>query len=94
MNHHGDGRTAKLYLWQASYQDALLELDSAKLPSKIGLAISELENRSRELMFSEDAEAFSERQAIADALNGLEAIRRHELAMPVDIGGQIKPIVA
>jgi hypothetical protein len=94
MNHSVDGRMAKVYTWQRSYQDALLELDPAELHTKIGLAVSDLEKRNRELMLSQDAEAFSERQAIADALNGLDSIRKHELAMPVYSGGQMRQISA
>lgn len=88
----GDGRMAKLYSWQLSYQDALLELNPEELRTKIDRAISELEMRSRELMFSQDAGSFTERQAIVDALNGLHAIQRHELVIPFDKGGQVWPI--
>ncbi len=84
----------KLYPWQSCYQDALLELDADELRVKIGRAVAELEKRSQELVFSQDSESLTERQAIADAFNGLEAIRRHELAMPFDTGGQMRPITA
>jgi hypothetical protein len=64
----------------------LLELNPAELPAKIARAVSELEKRSRELMFTQAAESLIERQAVADALNGLRAIQRTELSMPFEIG--------
>ena len=84
----------KAFSWQGSYQDALLELDPAELCRKVARAVSELEKRSQELMFTNDAESFKERQAIADALNGLGDIQRHELTVPFETGGAIRPIVA
>ena len=76
----------KIYFWQPSYRDALLELNPAELPAKIARAVSELQKRSRELMFTPGEESLFERQAVADALNGLRAIQRFELAVPLEIG--------
>jgi hypothetical protein len=82
------------YSWQQSYQDALLELNSAELHAKISQAVSELEKRIRELTFVQDVESIAERQAIADALHGLDAIRRFELAAPSEPGRPPQPTIA
>ncbi|MGA9473901.1 MAG: hypothetical protein WBV36_15650 [Terriglobales bacterium] len=80
-----------LYSWQPCYQDALLELDPAALPAKIARARSELEKRSRELIFAQDPASVAERQAVTDALNGLGAIQRLELIAPFETGGPGRP---
>jgi hypothetical protein len=74
----------KIFTWQQSYQDALLELDPVEIRTKISRAFAELEQRNRELMFRRDAEALAETQAIADARNGLRAIEKAELTMPFE----------
>jgi|HubBroStandDraft_5_1064220.scaffolds.fasta_scaffold2176211_1 hypothetical protein len=74
----------KVFTWQQSYQDALLEMDPVEFRTKITRAFAELEERNRELMFSRDAESLSELQAIADACNGLRAIEKTELTMPIE----------
>jgi hypothetical protein len=81
----------EIYPWQQSYRDALLELNPAQLQSKIARAISELEIRSWELMFTQAADSLIERQAVADALNGLRAIQRFELSVPFEIGDSRQP---
>lgn len=80
-----------LYSWQPCYQDALLELDPAELPAKIARARSELEKRSRELIFVQDPASVAERQAVTDALNGLGAIQRLELIAPFATDGAGRP---
>ncbi len=66
--------------WQRSYQDAMLELDPVELRAKVQLALSELQERSRELLAARDSESSVEWQAIADARSNLSVIQRHELA--------------
>jgi hypothetical protein len=84
----------KVYFWQQSYQDALLELNPAALRAKIARVVSELEKRKRELMLAQDKESLAERQAIVDALNGLGAIERFELTVPLDPGCPRRPSIA
>jgi hypothetical protein len=84
----------KAFSWQQSYQDALLEMDLAVMRTKLRRALSELENRNKELMFAQDAESITERQAITDALNGLRAIERSELTVPLEAGGLQRSILA
>lgn len=67
------------YGWQRSYTEAMLELNPSELPAKVRLAYEELHRRSKELMFARDAESMTEWQALADALNNLTAIQKHEL---------------
>ena len=83
----------KAFSWQQSYQDALLEMDLAVMRTKLSRALSELENRNRELMLAQDAESVTERQAITDALNGLRAIERSELTVPLNTGGLQRSIL-
>lgn len=84
----------KAFSWQQSYQDALLELNPAELRIKIRRAILELEKRSRELALVQGAESGAERQAIADALNGLGAIEKFELTVPCESVSPNGPAVA
>lgn len=84
----------KVYAWQQSYQDALLELNPAELAEKMRRAVSELEKRRAELMFAQNSESLAERQAVIDALNGLGAISRFELSVPLDPGCPPRPSIA
>jgi hypothetical protein len=84
----------RIYSWQPTYQDALLELNPAALRVKIARAISELEKRKRELMLAQDKKSLAERQAIVDALNGLGAIERFELTVALDPGCPPQPSIA
>ena len=61
------------YVWQGSYQAAILETDDKKLPKCIQAAKSAIDNRLHELQLDHTPE---ERQAIADALGGLNVLRR------------------
>lgn len=87
------GQTMGAFSWQQSYRDALLELNPAELRAKIARAVAELERRSQELMFAQGEEAVAERQAVADALNGLGAIQRHELTTTLGTSGQTRSII-
>lgn len=82
----------KVFTWRQSYQDALLETDPAEMRTKLSRAFTELEQRNRELMFRRDAESLSEMQAIADACNGLRAIEKTELTLPVEAVSQRRSI--
>jgi len=84
----------KIYSWQRSYQDALLELNQTELRAKIARAVSELEKRRLDLKSAQDNESLAERQAIVDALNGLGAIQRFELNVPLDPGCLPRPSIA
>jgi hypothetical protein len=67
------------YPWQRSYTEAMLELNPSELPAKVKLAYEDLHRRNKELMFARDAESMTEWQALADAINNLTAIQKHEL---------------
>ena len=88
LTNHGGVAMTNLYSWQQSYQDALLELNPAQLPVNIDRAVSELEQRIRELMSVQDVESIAERQAIVDALRGLDTIKRFELTKPSQAGAK------
>lgn len=72
--------------WQRSYQDAMLELNPVELPVKFRIAVSELQQRSRELLLARDSKASVEWQAIADARNNLSAIEKYELCAAAETG--------
>ena len=62
------------YSWQESYMKAFLESDWTKMEEKIRTAESEIRERQR--LFAEDhGGTAEERQAIADAINGLRVLR-------------------
>ena len=62
------------YSWQESYMKAFLESDWTKMEEKIQAAESEIRERQR--LFAEDhGGTAEERQAIADAINGLRVLR-------------------
>jgi hypothetical protein len=61
--------------WQSQYQAAMLELDPSKLPERILCAHQAISQRLRAL--SQDHFGTpEERNAIADALNGLAILER------------------
>jgi len=63
------------YIWRKSYLEALLETDWTKMPNRLQEAEAEL--RERERVLSEDhGGTAQERQAIADAINGLKMLQR------------------
>jgi hypothetical protein len=63
------------YSWHESYRAALLETDWTRMQERVEVAESEIHKRQRVL--SEDHGGTpEERQAIADALNGMKALRR------------------
>lgn len=65
--------------WQASYRDALVELDQDKLLERVSQAERVILNRLQTL--SPSSESLMERQAIADALANLRCLKRETLGL-------------
>ena len=63
------------YVWEESYKTAFLETDDAKLGERIQVAKSAIDTRLEELLMDHGGTP-EERQAIADALAGLNILRR------------------
>ena len=63
------------YVWQGSYQAAILETDDKKLPYRLQAAKAAIDDRLHELQFDHGGTP-EERQAITDALGGLNGLRR------------------
>ena len=63
------------YVWQASYQAAILETDDNKLPNSLQAAKAAIDNRLHDLRRDYGGTP-EERQAITDALGGLNVLRR------------------
>ncbi len=63
------------YVWQESYQAAILETDDNKLPNRLQAAKAAIDNRLHELQ-TDHGGTPEERQAITDALGGLNVLRR------------------
>jgi hypothetical protein len=63
------------WVWQESYQAAILETDDKKLQNRLQAAKAAIDDRLHELQFDYGGTP-EERQAIADALGGLNILRR------------------
>jgi hypothetical protein len=63
------------YAWQELYEAAILETDDGKLAQCLPLAKAAINTRLRELRKNHQGTR-EEWQAIRDALNGLDALRR------------------
>ena len=63
------------YVWQGSYQAAILETDDNKLPNRLQAAKAAIDNRLHDLQRDHGGTP-EERQAITDALGGLIVLRR------------------
>jgi hypothetical protein len=63
------------YVWGESYEAAILETDCKKLPNRLQAAKASIDNRLHELQFGHGGTP-EERQAITDALGGLNVLRR------------------
>jgi uncharacterized protein involved in exopolysaccharide biosynthesis len=63
------------YVWQGSYQAAILETDDSKLPNRLRAAKAAIDNRIHELQ-TDHGGTPEEWQAITDALGGLNVLRR------------------
>ena len=67
------------YAWQEVYATALLETDWTKIEQKIQAAENEIGARLREFSLNHGGTP-EENQAIADALNGLDVLRKEVVA--------------
>jgi hypothetical protein len=63
------------YVWEELYKAALLETDNQKLPNRSQTAKAAIDARLHELQLDHGGTP-EERQAISDALAGLNVIRR------------------
>ena len=63
------------YVWKESYQAAMLETDDMKLQPRLQTAKASIDTRLHELQMDHGGTP-EERQAIADALGGLNVLRR------------------
>jgi hypothetical protein len=63
------------YVWDDSYKAAILETDDKKLGERIHVAKGAIDMRLQELQ-SDHGGTPEERQAITDALGGLQVLRR------------------
>ena len=62
------------YSWYPSYREAILETDLPKMRARLVIAEKDLVDRLRVLSQDHGGTA-EERQAIADALNGIKSLR-------------------
>jgi hypothetical protein len=63
------------YVWEESYKAAILETDDKKLPDHLHAAKGAIDRRLQEMQTHHGGTP-KERQAITDALAGLNVIRR------------------
>jgi hypothetical protein len=63
------------YVWEEVHAAAILETDDAKLPNRLHVAKAAIDTRLHELQFDHGGSP-EERQAISDALAGLNVLRR------------------
>jgi hypothetical protein len=70
------------YAWQDLYEAAVLETDDRKLAERFPVVKAWINARLQELQMMPQVTR-EERQAISDALNGLDVLRRERLLKPV-----------
>ena len=63
------------YVWEEAYAAAVLETDDTKLPNRLHAAKAAIDSRLHELQFDHGGSS-EERQAIGDALAGLNVLRK------------------
>ncbi len=63
------------YVWDESYKAAILETDDEKLPNRLHAAKGAIDARLQEMQ-TDHGGTPEERQAITDALAGLNVLRR------------------
>jgi hypothetical protein len=80
----------KAYSWQVPYEAAMLEIDDAKLTIRLQQAKFAIDTRLHELRTDHGGTA-EERQAISDALAGLNMLRRELEARSRDTGSTKDP---
>jgi hypothetical protein len=66
--------------WKAFYQDALLELDAEKMPTKIDAAQNAIADRVEDGLHGRRPIGAAERQSIADAQHYLSYLKGHPAA--------------
>jgi hypothetical protein len=71
-----------MYGWEESYKNAMLETDRSRLPERIEAAQTSINRRLQEINAGHDSK--EERQAIRDALAGLNILRREVLPQAAD----------
>jgi hypothetical protein len=64
------------YVWEESYKAAMFATDDKKLPVLLQAAKAAIDTRLHQLQFDHGGSP-EERQAITDALGGLNALREH-----------------
>ncbi len=68
------------YVWEESYKAAMLGTDDKNLPNLLQTAKAAIDTRLHQLQF--DGGSPEERQAITDALGGLNVLRRMANTLP------------
>jgi hypothetical protein len=63
------------YVWEESYKAAILETDDSKMPNRLRAAKGAIDKRLQEMQ-ADHGGTPEERQAITDALAGLNTLRR------------------
>jgi hypothetical protein len=63
------------YVWEESYKAAILETDDKKLPNRLHAVKGAIDRRLQEMQMDHGGTP-EERQALTDALAGLNVIRR------------------
>jgi hypothetical protein len=63
------------YAWQELYEDAVLETDDVKLAKRLPVVMAGIGTRLQELQMHHEVPP-EERQAIRDAVRGLDVLRR------------------
>ena len=66
--------------WQKAYMDAVLETDDSKLPQCVMAAGNAIQSHAMELA-QDNQGTPEERQAVADAFNGLSILRKERLRL-------------
>ena len=71
-----------MYGWEETYKNAMLETDRSKLWERIEAAQTSIDRRLEQINAGHDSR--EERQAIRDALAGLNVLRREVLPLASD----------
>jgi hypothetical protein len=69
------------YCWYEPYKTALLETDATKIRERIQTAEAKIQDRQR-VLAEDHGGTPEERQAIADAMNGLKALLKESAEWP------------
>jgi hypothetical protein len=78
------------YIWTSAYQAAIIETDNEKLQQRLQIAKAAIDNRLHELQ-TDHGGTPEERQAITDALEGLNVLRRELQIHPREAGSSNVP---